>query len=183
MAETGVRVLHAGDVFEDPTTGASVEIVSVPEAGAREPLEMRRVLKPRSGRTPPHVHVDFVERFEVESGTGAASLDGNAVTLHPGDDLTVPAGTSHVNAHNRAHDDLVMRHLLEPATDFGLGYVEALGRLMRLGRVDRQGEVPFLAALALGHDAEPGTYLAGVPHALQRAMLPLGARLARLRGY
>jgi hypothetical protein len=63
----------------------------------------------------------------------------------------VPIGSSHVNAYSTGGEDLLMRHSFEPASDFALAYAQTLGHLMRVGASDKQGEVPVLAAFALGH--------------------------------
>jgi hypothetical protein len=77
-----------------------------------------------------------------------------------------------------------MRHVFEPGSDFALSYAETLGHLMRAAATDKQGEVPVLAAFAIGHATGSRTYAAGVPDGVQRRVVfPLGAALGRLRGY
>ena len=176
-------MLRVGDRFENPGTGAVLEIVRTPDGGPA-PLEVRRVLKPGTGKTLGHLHRDYVERFVVESGRATARLDHRTVMLDAGDELEVPIGSVHVNAYNGGEEDLVMRHSFEPASDFALGYVETLGHLMRARASDKQGEVPVLAAFAIGHGTHSRTYAAGMPDALQRRLLfPIGAALSRVRGY
>ena len=176
-------MLEAGANFTNPRTGASFEVLRAPGAG-EESLELRRVVKPGTGRTIPHVHMDFVERFVVESGRATARLDRRRVELGPAETLDVPPGSSHVNPWNTGTEDLVMRHVFEPASDFALAYVETLGHLMTEGRTDRQGEAPLSAAFAVAHHTSSQTFAAGLPHGPQTAVLaPIGARLAKLRGY
>jgi mannose-6-phosphate isomerase-like protein (cupin superfamily) len=172
-----------GDRFENARTGATMEMVRVPgpDGGV---LEVRRLLKPGTGRTVPHMHLDYVERFAIEQGQASAKLDGRALTLGPGDELEVPLESTHVNPYNASDQDLVLRHTFEPASEFALGYVETLGHLMLEGRTDRQGEAPLSAAFAVGHHTRSHTYAGAAPHGLQRSVLfPLGARIAKLRGY
>ena len=176
-------MLHAGDRFDDPTTGASFEVVAAPDGEART-LDIRRTMKPGAGKTLPHTHRDYRERFVVESGRASAKLDGRAIELGPGDELEVPIGSAHVNAWNGGDEDLVMRHVFDPVSDFALGYVATLGALMPQGRTDRHGEVPVPAAFAIAHATDSQTFAAGVPPVLQRRVVaPLGAAFARLRGY
>ncbi|TML75458.1 MAG: cupin domain-containing protein, partial [Actinobacteria bacterium] len=115
-------MLKVGDRFENPDTGTSFEVLRAPAAGENV-LDLRRVVKPRTGKTLPHVHLDYVEKFVVESGQARAKVDGRAVSLAPGDELEVPAGTAHTNPANAGDDDLVMRHVFEPVSEFILGYV------------------------------------------------------------
>lgn len=176
-------MLTTGARFTNPKTGASFEVLRAPGPGERI-LELRRVIKPGTGRTVPHVHMDLIEGFVVESGKAKATLDHRAVELGPAEALDVPPGRAHVNPYNRGTADLVIRHSFEPASDFALGYVETLGHLMTAGRTDRQGEAPLTAAFAVAHHTRSQTFAAGVPHGPQTALLgPIGARLAKLRGY
>jgi mannose-6-phosphate isomerase-like protein (cupin superfamily) len=176
-------MLQAGTRFTNPKTGASFEVLRAPGPEGRT-LELRRVIKPGTGRTVPHVHMDFVERFVVESGQATARLGRRRVALAPAETLEVPPGRGHVNPYNKGTADLVLRHSFEPASDFALAYVETLGNLMMEGRADRQGEAPLTAAFAVAHLTQSKTFAAGLPHAPQTALLaPIGARIAKLRGY
>lgn len=176
-------MLQVGARFTNPRTGASFEVLRAPGAEQRV-LELKRVIKPGTGRTVPHVHEDFVERFAIESGRATARVDGRSMELGPGEQLDVPLGSSHVNPYNKGGEDLVLRHAFDPASDFALGYVETLGHLMSAGRTDRQGEAPLLVAFAVAHHTRSQTFAAGFPHGPQTAVVaPLGARLAKLRGY
>jgi mannose-6-phosphate isomerase-like protein (cupin superfamily) len=176
-------VLEVGDHFASTKLGNSLEVLRVPGPDKRI-LELRRVIKPGTGRTAPHLHMDFVERFVVEAGHATAKLGPRTVELGPADTLEVPRACEHVNAYNAATKDLVIRHSVEPASDFSLGYFETLGHLMSEGRTDKQGETPLTAVLAVAHHTRSQTFAARVPHLLQSALLaPLGARLAKLRGY
>ena len=176
-------MLQTGDRFTNPKTGAGLEVIRAPGPDEQS-LELRRVVKPGTGRTVPHVHMDFVERFVVESGRATAKLDGRRIELGTAEALDVPPGHRHVNPYNTGTEDLVMRHVFEPASDFACGYVETLCHLMTEGRTDRQGEAPLIAAFAVAHHTRSQTFAAGLPHAPQTALLaPIGARLAKLRGY
>lgn len=124
------------------------------------------------------------ERFVVESGEATVRVGGQRSQLGPGDASEVPVKGRHVNAFNDSDADLVLRHAFEPASGFALGYVETLGNLMREGRTDKQGEVPVLAAFAIADATGSQTFAAGVPPVVQRRVVaPLGARIAKLRGY
>ena len=176
-------MLKAGDRFENPRTGASFEVLRAPGGGERM-LEVRRVVKPRTGRVLPHVHTDYVERFVVESGRARAKLDGRTIALRAGDALEVPTGGTHSNAWNDGDEDLVMVHSFDPVSDFALGYVETLGHRMRAGKTNRQGENPLLVVFAIAHATDSQTYAVGPPRPLQRNVTaPLGAWIARMRGW
>ena len=155
-------MLRVGDRFEDPRTGASLEILRAPHDGDSV-LEVRRILRPGSGRNQPHLHRDYVERFVVEQGLATAKRSGSEVSLGPGDELEIPASVRHVNAHNAGEEDLVLRHSFEPASDVALAYAETLGHLLREGRTDARGEIPLVTTFALAHATRSQTSVAGVP--------------------
>jgi mannose-6-phosphate isomerase-like protein (cupin superfamily) len=176
-------MLKVGDRFENPQTGASFDVLRAPGNG-EDVLELRRIVTPRTGKTLPHVHLDYVERFVVESGSARAKVDGRAVSLGTGDELKVPAGTDHTNPANAGDQDLVMRHVFEPVSRFILAYIETLGQLMHQNRTNRQGDLPVAVIFALANETESQSFAAGLPKGLQRRVLaPLVARYARARGY
>jgi mannose-6-phosphate isomerase-like protein (cupin superfamily) len=175
-------MLRAGDIFENPRTGAVIEMVQVPRDGDGR-LDVRRVMKPGTGKAAAHVHMDYVERFLIESGRATAKIEGRTVTAGPGEQIEVRVGQAHTNPFNAGPEDLVMHHVFEPASDFVLAYVETLGHLMLEGRADRQGELPLLAAFAIAHATDAQSFAAGVPHGLQKSVIaPAGAWVAKLRG-
>jgi mannose-6-phosphate isomerase-like protein (cupin superfamily) len=176
-------MLRVGDRFVNPKTGASIEVIRAP-ANVETRLEVRRVLKPGTGWVVPHVHTDYTERFVVESGRARSHSAGSVWELGPGDDLVVRPNERHSNVQNVSDEDLVMRHVFDPVSDFALAYVETLCHLMLQGRTDRQGEVPLSAAFAVADATKSQTFVVGLPHALQRAILAaIGARVALARGY
>ncbi|HEV2752626.1 MAG TPA: hypothetical protein VGV36_02185 [Solirubrobacteraceae bacterium] len=176
-------MLEVGTRFTNPKTGASLEVLRVPGPHERI-LQLKRVLKPGTGKTARHVHMDFVERFVVEAGQARAELVGRLIELGPPEAFDVSPKRVHVNPYNAGTEDLVIRQAVEPASHFSLGYFETLGHLMTQGRTDKQGEVPLIAVFALAQLTRSQTFAAGLPRAAQRALLaPLGARLAKLRGY
>jgi len=176
-------VLEVGARFTNPKTGASLEVLRVPGPHERI-LQLKRVIKPGTGKAARHVHMDFVERFVVEAGQARAELVGRPLELGPGEAFDVSPKRVHLNPYNAGTEDLVIRQAVEPARDFSLGYFETLGHLMTEGRTDKQGEVPLMAVLALAHHTRSQTFAAGLSRAPQRALLaPLGACLVKLRGY
>jgi mannose-6-phosphate isomerase-like protein (cupin superfamily) len=84
-------MLTAGEKFDNPKTGALLEIVRAPGDG-ESVLELRRTIRPRTGKTIPHVHRDYLERFVVEAGEALATIDGREQRLGPGDELEVQIG-------------------------------------------------------------------------------------------
>ena len=176
-------MLEVGARFINPKTGASLEVLRVPGPHERI-LQLKRVIKPGTGKTARHVHLDFVERFVVEAGHARAELVGRPIELGPAEAFDVSPKRVHVNPYNAGSEDLVIRQAVEPARDFSLGYFETLGHLMTEGQTDKQGEVPLMAVLALAHHTRCQTFAAGLPRGPQRTLLaPLGACLVKLGSY
>jgi mannose-6-phosphate isomerase-like protein (cupin superfamily) len=171
-----------GDSFANARTGARLEITALPaDPHGPDRLEVRRVLRPGTGFRFPHVHVELVERFRVESGVADARVGHRRLRLGPGDEFLIPPRTTHVNPCNRGLADLVFRQEFEPATDDALRYVRTLATLLEEGR-DVRGDLPLATALAILDPREPQTYAPRVPRALQRhAVLPVARAVRQWR--
>ena len=167
--------LTVGERWENPRTGTSMEVIG--------PNEVRRVIKPGKGKLQPHYGLDYVETFVIESGRALAKLDGRKLELGPGDEMVVPKGVSHVNPYNRGTDDLVYRQRVDPMVPFIEGFVHTYGPCLAQDRCDRQDEQPLTAIFGVAALVEVPSYAAGIPRALQHMVIPLGARIARMRGY
>ncbi len=124
------------------------------------------------------------------SGTGRHWLGRRRLLARAGDEWVVPPNTSHVHPANAGAEPLVVRQWIElGAPDARLiggieRYFETVFALAQQGRVDRFGRIksPLQDALTLWETLVPGSYLAGVPIAAQRALFRLLAALARRRG-
>jgi mannose-6-phosphate isomerase-like protein (cupin superfamily) len=168
--------LTIGERWVNPRTGTSMEVIA--------PNEVRRVIKPGNGRLQAHYQLDYVERFVVESGRAIVRHNGRKVELAPGDELVVQPRESHVNPYNRGTGDLVFRQSVEPLVPFVEGFVKTYGACLAADRTDRQDEVPLLAIFGVANLVESPSYAAGFPRWLQRRLAaPVGAALARIRGY
>jgi mannose-6-phosphate isomerase-like protein (cupin superfamily) len=172
-------VPSVGDTYENPRTGARLEVV---EAGNGN-LVVRRTLKPGQGKILAHYHLDFIERFTVESGTATIKLGRQKRTLGPGEEIALPIGGTHRNPYNETDEDLVMLQAFEPPNAFSAAFVDTYGRLIESDSLTRTGEMPLPVAFALQGRTEGETYGAGSPRAFQkRIVAPLGATIARRRG-
>jgi mannose-6-phosphate isomerase-like protein (cupin superfamily) len=167
-----------GDLYENPRTGARLEVL---EVGTN--LVVRRTVKPGQGYVTKHYHLDFVERFTIESGTATGRLGREKRTLGPGDELAVPRGGHHLNPYNETDEDVVMLHAFEPTNAFTDAFVDTFGRLLASDSMSRKGEMPLPVAFALQQSTGAETYAAGPPRAFQKGIVaPVGAAFARRRG-
>jgi hypothetical protein len=140
----------------NPRTGAWIE-----PAREGEDLVMERLMKPRTGKADGHVHLDYVESFEVLEGT---------------------AGTPHVNPYNDTEADLRLRHRVSPSSAFAEAFLSALGHHMENATVNDQGEFSDLQLFVVLHGTRAKSYRTGIPIWVQKAVLPVGAAIGRMRG-
>jgi mannose-6-phosphate isomerase-like protein (cupin superfamily) len=138
----------------------------------------------------PHRHPDAPEHFRIVQGAGRHWIGRRRLPAIAGDEWVVPANTSHVHPANTGEGPLVVRQWIEldapdPQLVGGIErYFETVFALAQQGRVDRFGRIrnPLQDALTLWETLVPGSYLAGVPVPLQRALFRPLAAIARRRG-
>jgi hypothetical protein len=116
-------------------------------------MVMERVIKPGTGKADAHVH------------------------------LEVPPGTAHRNPFNDTDGDLHLRHTVAPGSAFAEAFVTSLGHHMERDTVNDQGEFSDLQLFVVLRGTRAKSYRAGIPVALQKPVIALGALLGRLRGY
>jgi mannose-6-phosphate isomerase-like protein (cupin superfamily) len=163
--------------WTNPRTGAWLRWSP---AGADGMIE--RVMKPHTGKADPHVHSDYVERFEIIDGTATIEVDGKAVSAGPGEKIELQPGTAHRNPYNQTDADLHLRHSASPNSRFVESFVSALGHHMENDTVNDQGEFSQLQLFVVLHGTRAGSYRTGIPIWVQKPVLGLGAALGRLRG-
>ncbi|MEA2363759.1 MAG: hypothetical protein QOD71_2904 [Thermoleophilaceae bacterium] len=164
--------------WTNPRTGAWLKGSS---AGADAIIE--RLMKPHTGMADAHVHLDYAERFEVLDGTATIEVDGREVTAGSGETVEVPRGTAHRNPYNATDSDLHLRHIASPGGTFAEAFVSSLGHHMEQDTVNEQGEFSDLQLFVVLRGTRAQSYRAGIPVALQKPLIALGAALGRLRGY
>jgi hypothetical protein len=99
--------------------------------------------------------------------------------------MEVPAGSAHVRPHTDSSTIATLEQAIEPRSRFvPVFYASWLTWLTWLaeGRVDEQDEPTLLDAVAILRAAGGGTWLSGVPVAVQKALVPVLAGVARARG-
>ena len=165
-------------------------------AGNPIPLRVRRRFSLGTGRSRPHVHLDFAEKFEVLEGEALAELDGDRLrlTAEPSrSTLYVPPGVPHVNPYNDGRDDLSLRQSFLPGTWGARSYVNTLAKVLGDGR-DHQGELPWPVVLAVADVTRDRTYLTPASKRARRAdawsfnlqrriLFPVGRLVAGTRDY
>ena len=159
--------------------GTRVEILE----SSPQRFVIRRFMPPGTGQTAAHRHMDGFERFELVEGQATGSVEGTVRHLAAGDVLEVPVGPSHVHPHTAASASATIVHTIEPRPRFVEVYFASwLGWLER-GQTDAQDEPTLLQIMAVIKEGGRGTWVAGPPVALQKALAQVLGRVAARRGF
>jgi quercetin dioxygenase-like cupin family protein len=143
-------------------------------------LKMEMWMRADAAPIPMHVHPRQEERITVMRGTLRSRSGKSERLLGPGDEVVSPPGEEHTIAPADQEEVEVLAEL-SPALSYG-DFVERSFALDRAGHVNRRGRGnPLRLATAKPQDAE--FFVAGVPPALQRALLTVMGRAARALGY
>jgi mannose-6-phosphate isomerase-like protein (cupin superfamily) len=167
----------SGRSWTNPRTGAWV--TWLPDG---QDAVLERVMKPHTGKADPHVHLDYVESFEILDGTATIEVDGRTITAGAGERVELSPGTRHRNPYNASDSDLRLRHRASPGGDFVESFVSALGHHMENDTVNGQGEFSNLQLFVVLHGTRAKSYRPGIPVALQKPVIALGAFVGRRRG-
>ena len=160
------------ETIENPVTGERVRWLQSSPGLLR--AEWR--IAPGSHSMERHRHPRGDERVAVLAGVLGLELDGRTLTLHPGDAVTIPAGTAHRIYNEDAARELVLHvELTEPGRMRLL--VDTFFRLAREGRTDRNGLPDLLCLAAILRDHRDDLELAWPPAFISR---PMFAALARV---
>ena len=171
-------MLEVGSKYQSDRTGGWIQIVERTDRG----MSFERLYKPNTGKADPHLHLDFTQTWQAVTGEGSIEVEGEERAFSAGDRVEIEPGTRHCDPYTR-DGELTARGTFTPITAFIEAYAEAWAHHMREGTVNDQDEMPLMQILLLSREFDGRSYRAGVPIALQRATLPLLARLARLRGF
>jgi quercetin dioxygenase-like cupin family protein len=167
--------MEIGETIEAPNMGMRL---TRRESGPK--LKFDLWMRGDAAPIPMHVHPRQEERITVVRGSVRSRSGKVDRVLGPGDEVVSPPGEAHT-VGPAADEEVEMLAELTPA----LGYEQFMERsfaLDRAGYVNKKGRGnPLRLVTAKPHEAE--FFVAGVPPAVQRALLRPAARLAQLLGY
>jgi quercetin dioxygenase-like cupin family protein len=169
-----------GEVFENPTTGERVVILTDPNEHSNRVLVAHLFVAPGGRVAAEHLHPTITERFHVIRGQVAFMIDGRERVLASGDSARVPPGVRHDWWQVGAETAEVV---VEVAP--GDRFVEMVGTLFGLardGKVNPKG-LPSLLQLAVTASAYRDVMIiASPPPWLQRPVFFVLAQIGHAAG-
>ena len=169
MLEDGTRFRGAN--------GASAEVIeSSPVRFVSE-----RLLPPGTGKGMPHLHLDYVQTFEVLDGEATMRVGRERRELGAGETVALQPETTHIDPWNESDSPLRFRMTIAPQPFFIEVYAATWGAWLEAGKLNRQDEFGPLQIAAVLHAGRAESFGAGPPVWLQRRLIPLVGRAAARR--
>ena len=192
-----------GEPAEDHPAGRSGQTLSAPGGLGMKlvavPAETNGRLLEMEWRVPPgerlvaddHYHPDGPEVWMIVEGEAGYRLDGADRRASAPFHYVVPGGISHGHPWNAGESVLIVRQKIDtggkefPGLTAGVqGYFETVFAFAQRGELEDDGNIKgrFQNTLTINDLLLGGTYLAGPPPWVQRAVLGTAAAMARIGG-
>jgi mannose-6-phosphate isomerase-like protein (cupin superfamily) len=169
-------VLEKGQRFTGPS-GTTAEVVE----SSRERFVFERTLPPGTGKGMPHLHLDYVQTFEVLEGAGTMRIGRERRDMRAGETIKLERRTAHVDPWNEADSPLRFRMTIAPQPYFIEVYAATWTAWLEAGKLNRQDEFGPLQIVAILHAGRAESFGTGPPIWLQRGLISLVGPLARRR--
>lgn len=167
-------------VLENRHTGERLALRQVQRDGEVW-LELKGTLPPHREGPPLHIHFAQEENGHVRSGTLSAVLNGDRLTVGPGESAVFPRGSAH-RWWNEGSEPLEFEGYARPAADLDR-YLQAVFEVLNAGP-DGRPPLFYMAHAALRHRHTQAVLI--MPRPLQavlfRVVVAIGTVLGRYRG-
>jgi quercetin dioxygenase-like cupin family protein/uncharacterized protein YndB with AHSA1/START domain len=173
-------VAKAGDVLEIPKLGMKIVFRQTASETNGELVEYDVIGRPRGFVTQGHVHTSQEERQEVIAGEAGIEMNGGKRTLHVGESVVIPRGTSHRHFPPGAGEGQI-RVELRPALGTET-FLERLAALDREGQITSRGFPKPVAGAHLMRDFAAEGHATRPPLPVQRAFAATVLGLSGGRG-
>jgi quercetin dioxygenase-like cupin family protein len=177
----GARMIHVGDVIENPVTGERLVFRKTSRETGGEAVVVETFVQPNGFVAAAHVHPSQEEQFEILRGSVGFKVGGKKLVAGPGQRLTVPPGTPH-KFWNAGDDEAHFVCEVRPALKFEQ-LIETMFSLAADGKTNRKGMPNPLRLAVVANEHFDTVRLPFPPVFVQRMGLALGAPLGRLLGY
>jgi quercetin dioxygenase-like cupin family protein len=173
-------VIRSGQTIENPVTGERIKFLKTSRDTDGEYVLVEATVAPGGG-VASHVHPYQTEEFEIISGSVEFKKNGEKVTAHDGDSVTVEPGDIHRFA-NVGDSDAKFVTRVSPALGFE-DFLETMFALAADGKTNKKGMPNPLRMAVIANAYIDDVRMPHVPGALQKAALAAGAAVGRLAGY
>ena len=174
-------MIRTGQTIENPLTGERLIFHKTSRDTNGEYVVVEAILQPGATVAAAHVHPYQTERFRVLAGTVGMKVGRKRLEVGPGEVVTVDPGTPH-KFWNAGDGEARFICEVRPAREFER-LIETMFGLAADGKTSRKGMPSPLRLAVIARHHFDDVRLPGIPHALQRAALALGAPLGRAVGY
>jgi quercetin dioxygenase-like cupin family protein len=181
-AESTDGALGTDDTIENPVTGERISFLKRSRDTDGEFVRLEVAVEPNAIGPPEHLHPTQEEYFRVLSGTLSGRVDGKAIRMEQGEELTVWSGTPHGWWND---DDEELRVLIEmrPALQFE-EFLETIHGLGRDGKTNDEGFPNLFQLAVFGQAYWNDVRVVRPPAIVQRLMYAILAPIGRrLLGY
>ena len=179
------------DPDDQPKAGDTIQSLREERAIVRKParesggtiFEFDVFMAPHYGVPIPHIHGSQAETFRIIDGTFRFALDGEELILHPGESITVPAGSTHEFSNTTDEEGHVIADF-QPAGQSETLWLQRHRYFRNRGITSLEDLSPSdMLQVALLQVKYDGGYPPAVAPSLLRAAYFLIAPTARLFGY
>jgi mannose-6-phosphate isomerase-like protein (cupin superfamily) len=174
-------MFHAGDQIENPVTGERLVFHETSAETSGERVVFETIVQPGGFVAAAHLHPYQAERFEVLAGTVGMRRGKEKVELHAGDVVLVETGTPH-KFWNAGDDEARFTCTVTPALQFER-LIATMYSLAAAGKTNRKGMPNPLRLAVIANHHFDDVRLPGIPQALQKLGLKLGAPAGRIFGF
>lgn len=175
-------MVTSGKMLEHPVTRERIVIRKSTRDTGGELFQAEVYLQPGGFVAAEHIHPLQEEHFEVISGTLRGRVAGKELTISPGEQIVVPAGTPHV-WWNSGVDELHVHVEVRPALQIET-FFETFFGLAQNGKVNPKTGLPNLFQLAVVMRAFRNELILARPSRLvQTVLFGLLTPIGRLLGF
>jgi quercetin dioxygenase-like cupin family protein len=172
---------YKNKLISNPKTGQDIRFIQTGKDNGGKLLEMESTYNSYSKEPPPHYHPHHNEDFKVLEGKLTVRIEGQLLTLYPGDTLHVPANKTH-SMWNNSKSRTVVNWKVHPATALD-HFLETVTGLAADGKTNDDGVPNLLQAAMLANKYTDVFRLSRPAFFVQKTMFLILTPLAYLLGY
>ncbi|MGI9400924.1 MAG: cupin domain-containing protein [Rhizobiaceae bacterium] len=133
--------LKAGSTTTNPKTGSIWKIIEGDQETGGKGFTIEVTCPPDSGQDVlEHLHLDWVEEFEIISGKAKYRLDGVEKTAKKGDRITMPPGQPHIHPWNDGKGKMTYHQIVKFETSNPEAFQDVIGAFFTMFGLAGEGK-------------------------------------------